>query len=278
MTEHFHLFVGTPCFGGQVSTIYFASMFKLQIALRSYPNVKMTVRFQDGDALITRARANLVSAFLDDPTATHLMFIDADIGFEPDQVIRLLTSGGDVVAGAYPIKRIDWQKVEEAATTKKPNIQSAALNYVVEVEDPDKITVVDGFARARYAGTGFLLIRRSAIEKMCEYYKSLQFLREHSISDSLASSPNRFALFECMIDQKSGIYLSEDFSFCKRWTDIGGQIWIDLQSRLNHVGPTIFYGDLATQFSNLETSVDCTSSEEVAYHGLHARSGARHWG
>lgn len=278
MTEPFHLFIGTPCFGGQVSTIYFASIFKLQIALRSYPNVKMTVRFQDGDALITRARANLVSAFLDDPTATHLMFIDADIGFEPDQIIRLLTSGGEVVAGAYPIKRIDWQKIENAVTAGKPNIQSAALNYVVELENPDTMAVIDGFARARYAGTGFLMIRRSVLEKMCGHYKSLQFRREHSIKDSLASSPNRFALFECMIDLESGIYLSEDFSFCKRWTDIGGQIWVDLQSRLNHVGPAIFYGNLATQFSNLEASVSCASSEEAADHGLHVRSGVRYQG
>jgi hypothetical protein len=76
----------------------------------------------------------------------------------------------------------------------------------------------------------------------------LQFFKEHSL-DALAGSPNRFALFECMIDQKTGTYLSEDFAFCKRWTDIGGEIWADLESRLDHVGPSVFHGDVASQFA-----------------------------
>ena len=248
MTDAIKLVICTPCFGGQLSTLYFASMFKLQNALLAYPNVELTVQLRDGDALITRARANLVSAFLDDPTATHLLFVDGDIGFEPDQILRLLSCGGDVVAGVYPIKRIDWQKVRDVIGSGKPNVQSAALNYVLEVEDPDNVIAASGFARVRYAGTGFLMIRRHVLEKMCQHYKSLQFRREHSVDDSYADSPHRFALFECIIDPETGTYLSEDFSFCKRWTDMGGQIWADLQSRLNHVGPATFYGDVATQF------------------------------
>lgn len=250
MTEPIKLMVGTPCFGGQLSTIYFASMFKLQRTLRAYPNVELVVQLRDGDALITRARANVVAAFLDDPQATHLLFIDADIGFEPDQVVRLLSSGADVVAGTYPIKRINWDKVRKTINAQKPQIQSAALDYVIEMEDPDSIAVVKGFARVRYAGTGFLMIRRHVLEKMCRHYPSLQFRHEHSIAGTLANSPNRFALFECIIEPETGTYLSEDFSFCKRWTAMGGEIWADLESRLNHVGPATFQGDVATQFSS----------------------------
>jgi hypothetical protein len=114
---------------------------------------------------------------------------------------------------------------------------------VLEVEDPDKIVVTNGFARARYVGTGFLMIGRQVLERMCAHYRSLQFFREHS-SDALAGNPRRFALFECLIEPQSGTYLSEDFSFCK----IGGEIWADLESRLNHVGPMTFPGAVATQF------------------------------
>jgi hypothetical protein len=248
MSERIKLVVGTPCFGGQLSTLYFSSMFNLQRALRAYPNAELVVQIRDGDALITRARANLVSLFLDDPRATHLLFIDADIGFEPAQVLRLISSGADVVAAAYPIKRINWDKMRKVVESERPKPQSAALDYVLELEDPENIAVVSGFARVRYAGTGFLMIRRHALERMCQHYTALKFRREHSIGDPLAGSPNRVALFECMIDAKTGVYLSEDFSFCKRWTDIGGEIWADLESRLDHVGPTTFFGDIATQF------------------------------
>jgi len=102
--------VATACFGGQVSSIYAGSIFHLQRAVRSLPNLDLTVLMRDGDALITRARANLVTLFLDDPSATHLLFVDADIGFVPDQVFRLIESGADVVAGVYPIKRVNWEK------------------------------------------------------------------------------------------------------------------------------------------------------------------------
>ena len=248
MSDQIHLVVATPCFGGQVSSIYASSIFHLQRALRSKSNVDLKIHLRDGDALITRARANLVTQFLDDPTATHFLFVDADIGFEPEQVFRLIESGADVVAGVYPIKRVNWDKAMRMMETRRPGIPSAALDYVLELDDPDHVAVVNGFTRVRYAGTGFLMIRRHALEKMCVAYRSLQFFREHS-QDTLAGSPNRFALFECMIDPGSGTYLSEDFAFCKRWTDIGGEIWADLESRLDHVGPAIFRGNISSQFA-----------------------------
>jgi hypothetical protein len=248
MTEQIHLVVATPCFGGQVSSIYASSIFQLQRAMRTKSNIELKVLMRDGDALITRARANLMTLFLDDPTATHFLFIDADIGFEPEQVFRLIESGADMVAGVYPIKRVNWDKAKRVIESKRPKVPSAALDYVLEINDPDHVAVVNGFTRVRYAGTGFLMIRRHVFEKMCLAYASLQFFREHSL-DALAGSPNRFALFECMIDPKSGTYLSEDFAFCKRWTDMGGEIWADLQSRLDHVGPSVFHGDISSQFA-----------------------------
>jgi len=248
MTDRTHLVIATPCFGGQVSSIYAGSVFHLQRAVRSTPDTDLTVLMRDGDALITRARANLVTLFLDNPSATHLLFVDADIGFTPDQVFRLIESGADMVAGVYPIKRVNWDKAKRMLESGRPNTPPAALDYVLEFDDPDHIVAVNGFARVRFAGTGFLMVRRHVLEAMCQHYVSLQFFREHSL-DALAGSPNRFALFECMIDPRSGTYLSEDFAFCKRWTDIGGEIWADLESRLDHVGPSVFQGDVSSQFA-----------------------------
>ena len=257
MTDPIHLVVATPCFGGQVSSIYASSIFRLQSALHAMADVDLKVHLRDGDALITRARANLVTLFLDDPAATHLLFIDADIGFTPEQVFRLIETGADMVAGVYPIKRVNWTKAKQALKAERPNVPAAALDYVLEIEDPDRVVVVNGFTRVRFAGTGFLMIRRHVIERMCQHpdYAALQFFREHSL-DALAGSLNRFALFECMIDAATGTYLSEDFAFCKRWTDIGGEIWADLDSRLDHVGPSVFHGDVAMQFAAAASAAD----------------------
>jgi hypothetical protein len=242
-----NLVVAMPCFGGQISVLCAAALFKLQTRIRSYRNLTLKVLFKDGDALITRARASLVSQFLDDPSATHLLFIDADIGFEPEQVFRLISSGADMCAAIYPIKRIDWDKVKMTMEAGRRNPAAAALKYVMEVDDTNAVIEKGGFVKVRYAGTGFLMIRRAALERMCGSYPQLRYKRDHSL-DALTASDNRFALFEAMIAE-DGTYLSEDFAFCKRWTDIGGEIWADLDSRLSHVGPMTFYGDLSSQFA-----------------------------
>jgi hypothetical protein len=246
MPSNVSLAVATPCFGGQISVVYAASLFKLQKVLRACNEIDMKILFKDGDALITRARASLVAQFLDDPAMTHLLFIDGDIGFEPEQVLRLIDCEADVCAAVYPIKRIDWDKVKAVLQAGRPNPAAAALSYVFEVADQGAVVAQAGFAKVRYAGSGFLMIRRRALEAMCERYPHLQYKRDHSVEMAIPSA-NRFALFDCMIDE-DGTYLSEDFSFCKRWTDMGGDIWADLNSRLSHVGPHVFRGDLSSQF------------------------------
>ncbi len=120
--------------------------------------------------------------------------MDADIGFTPDQVFRLIESEADVVAGVYPIKRVNWDKAKRMLEANRPTSPAAALDYVLEIDDPDRVVTVDGFTRVRFAGTGFLMIRRHVLERMCQHpaYASLRFFNEHSF-DALAGSRNRFS-------------------------------------------------------------------------------------
>lgn len=97
------------------------------------------------------------------------------------------------------------------------------------------------------------MLRRQMLLAMIARYPELRYAHEHRPNDPLESSPWRYALFNCFVDE-TGTYLSEDFSFCRRWTDMGGEIWIDLRSRLTHLGAVSFEGDLATQFTFVTTS------------------------
>jgi hypothetical protein len=230
-----------------VTSVYTDSLLRLQLACQSR-GIELKVMMLGGDALITRARANLVAHFMEEPAATHLLFIDADIGFEPAQVFRLFDFGAEMSAAIYPTKRIDWDKVRGIMAQGRARPESSALSYVFEAEDATRIGVRDGFAKVRYVGTGFLMIQRGAIKKLCAAYPELQYRREHSFGDALRDTDHRFALFDCVIDPETGTYLSEDFAFCRRWLAIGGVIWVDLASKLTHIGPLAFKGDLATQF------------------------------
>ena len=238
--------IGTPCFGGQVSWLYAVSLLKLQKAF-TQRGWNLNYLLQAGDALVTRARQTIVCHFLDNPNATHLLFIDADIGFEPEQVLRLLEFGEDVTAAVYPAKQINWEMMPAAVEAGRSPLESATLSYVVEREASPDLVVRGGFVKSRYAGTGFLLIRRSVLKAMIEHYPELRYSHEHRGSDPLAGNRWRSALFNCMIDQATGFYLSEDFSFCRRWTDMGGEIWVDYMSRLEHVGVMVYRGNMAAR-------------------------------
>ena len=240
------LVIGTPCSGGQVSWLYTASLLKLQGAC-ARRNISLGFLIQPGDSLITRARQTVVAHFLQDFRATHLLFIDADIGFEPEQVFRLIDFGQDFTAAAYPIKKINWDLVPGAVAAGRMPLESAALNYAVEADPSAPLVIRDGFVKAQYVGTGFMMIRRNALVRMIERYPDLHYAREHKGDDPLVNSPWRSALFNCMIDESTGTYLSEDYSFCQRWTQMGGEIWVDYTSRLNHVGTAIFRGDISAQ-------------------------------
>jgi hypothetical protein len=244
----------TPCFGGLVTAAYHASMQDFQLACLA-KDIKLRSKMIVDDGLITRARAELVAWFLDSD-ATHLLFVDADIGFKADQFFRLLAFDVDVAAAAYPAKRVDFEKVARDAIAGRPNLESASLTYVVAWKEGRQVEAKNGFARARFAGTGFLLIKRKAIERLCAAHPELRYRS----TQPAASFPReqvakeRFALFDPIIEPNTGEYLSEDYAFCKRWTDLGGEIWIDLHSRLDHVGPCTFTGDLSTQFTTMAPS------------------------
>ena len=245
------LVVGTPCYGRQVTDLYAGSLLKLQMACFQR-DVRLVVRMMGSDALITRARQNIVADFLSTEVATHLLFVDADIGFEPEQVFRLLEFDVDVSAAIYPIKRVDWQKVQACVEAKRTPLESAALSYMIEFAG-DRIQVVNGFAKVEYAGTGFLMIKRKVLLSMVEHYPELKYGHDHKHEDKLGGSQWRSALFNCMIDkekvelhleQKTSVFASAGLP---TW---GGEIWADLQSWLTHVGTAVsFQGDIATQFT-----------------------------
>ena len=241
-----HLVVGTPCYGGLVTQRYFQSVCSLLLdANRS--GFVVNIETIGYDSLVPRARNSIVATFLDMPSATHLLFIDADIGFTVDAVVRLLSSGREVVAGMYPLKIVHYGPDIMERVASGESLQSAQTRYVGLLEAPDKRESVDGFATAVYAGCGFMMVKRSALEKMILEYPDANYSASHN-KEKPNLSPNQYAFFDTMIDTATREYLSEDYAFCARWRAIGGKIWLDTRSKLNHIGPSEFVGDTAQRF------------------------------
>jgi hypothetical protein len=250
------ILIATPCFGGVVSQSYMLSVIRLMSYSKS-AGFDVSLSMLGYDALISRARSTLVAAFLDNPAATHLLFVDADIGFEPQQVERLLRLDKDFAGALYPLKSIDWDFIPQRCVEHGERVQQAALSYVGTFCPEAEREQEDDFVTGIYAGGGFQLIRRSALERMIAAYPETHFRRVHSMPMTgsrreAAQSSNLFALFDCIIDPETGAYLSEDYSFCLRWRRIGGDIWIDAASKLTHSGPYEFVGDHASRFHGVK--------------------------
>jgi hypothetical protein len=237
------ILIGTPCYGGQVFQGYMESVIQL-MSYASRNNFDVSLALLGGDSLITRSRNKLVSTFLDMPQATHLMFIDADIAFQAEDVHRMLTFDHDVVAGMYPVKNYDWARVQKKMTPEMglEELSESGLHFVgLPCKEKDRETR-SGFVTGIYAGTGFMLLRRSCLERMILAYPQTKYDVAHVYPIPKERSQNQFALFDCMIEPGTNIYLSEDFTFCRRWRDIGGKIWLDPRGRLSHFGSFRFQG------------------------------------
>jgi hypothetical protein len=237
------ILIGTPCYGGLVTHTYMHSL----INLMSHPasrNIKLGLWTAANDSLITRSRNSIVSTFLDNPSATHLMFIDADIGFSPEQFHRLVAADQDLVAGMYPIKNIDW---DEAKKRSRPDMtpdemRTAGYHYVGVPLPRAEREELDGFVTGECCGAGFMLIKRRALKQLIAAYPETKFKSIQTYPAPKAQSENQYALFDCMIDPDTGAYLSEDFAFCHRYRRIGGKVWLDTKSELQHTGSHEFRG------------------------------------
>ena len=223
------VFFATPCYGGVVTDQFFLSMFKT-----SQEFVKNGIDFRlttlRNESLVTRARNILVAMFLDSG-ASHLFFIDADIEFPPDAPLRMIAMNKDIIAAAYPKKALPIQY---------------ALNF--KYTDPIKQTlrIENGAIEVKDASTGFFCIKREVFERMMVEYPHLHYKNDSNIDASLQKYC--YAFFDTMIDDDENgdaRYLSEDYTFCRLWQRLGGEIWLDPQTKLNHVGSYTFEGDVS---------------------------------
>ena len=236
------IYLATPCYGALASIRYMRSVLDLQAACLAQ-GVGLHVELTAGDALITRARSMLAARFLASD-CTHLFFVDADIGFAPDQAFRLLEAGRDVVGGVYPTKGIDWDKARAAAAAGREDLMAASVGYVVRfIPSADNSVEVDeaGFAPVSYVGNGFMMLTRAAVQRVADAHPELRA----SMGDFGGREVEQAVMiFESMIEPETGRHLSEDYAFCRRWRDLGGEIWADFRGRLTHVGPYPFTGSL----------------------------------
>jgi len=233
------LFLSTPCYGGVCLQAYTESVLKLQ-RLCAVQGVHLMLDTTENESLVHRARNLSVARFMQKSQADFFLFIDADVRFEAEAVLRLLQSGHDVSCAVYPKKVVMWDQAEQAVKLGDTRDLGKLSSSLVMNFKYQNTQVINGFAEVLDGPTGFLMIKRDVFTRMFEKYPELNCMNDHQNKDL----DQYCAVFDCMIDPDSKRYLSEDYAFCRRWQQMGGQIFADVQTTLGHVGNIRFSGSL----------------------------------
>jgi hypothetical protein len=192
------------------------------------------------ESLVTRARNNLCAKMMTNDAATHFMFIDADIRFEPDAIFGMIAADKDVIGGLYPKK-------------------SLPIDYVINLKNGGRIE--GPIFQVDTQGTGFLLFRKSVYQQLIKAHPECKYVDDIGLGKQY--EPFMYSIFDTVIDER-GHYLSEDWTFCRRWQALGGDIWADSRVLLNHIGHYEFKGDLAALERKGLKRVDANSEEGKA--------------
>jgi hypothetical protein len=241
------VFIATPMYGGLCIGGYTEGLLNcVQTFMKN--RMQMYYGYMTNESLITRARNTLAYDFLD-TDATHLMFIDADITFNPEDIVRMVNADKDIICGLYPKKEINWKTVAEAVKQgveyqELPNYTGSfvvnpvggAAEFKGNLNEP--IEIDNG-------GTGFMLIKRNVFEVLKDKvptYTSDMIL----IVDKNPVKKIIHEYFATSIDEESNRLLSEDYHFCKISRQAGFKVYAAPWAKLSHSGTYNFSGQLLT--------------------------------
>jgi hypothetical protein len=250
------ILVCTPAYGGLVYTNYMISYFKTSKLLDKI-GIRMELKTIGNESLITRARNTCVSYFLSNPKYTHLMFIDADVSWNPNSIINLLSSKKDVVGGVYPKKGYNFAKLGHILKTwdgkdlnHLKDINLKILDYAVNFDDVKNIKIENDCIKVKDVATGFMLIERSVFGVLKEKFPELRYNNDLSGLDANLYNPENFWLFfDCIKDPDDGRYLSEDYAFCRLVQMAGMSCWVNVTIPLSHTGTNTFQGNILSMFN-----------------------------
>lgn len=212
----------TPSYDHKVHLNYLTSFMNTMVVL-SQNKITHALKCEGGITFIDHARNVLVHKFLTEyPEATDLFFLDDDISWPPEAVLRLLNHDVDIVAGVYPLKSDDGGYPVSL-------LANASTGGLIEK---------DGLFKADFVPTGFMRMRRNVLEVMAEDQPTYPYRQGDG---TVLQIQNVFHT-----GYHDGERWGEDVDFCHRWIDKGGDIWVDPDIEFSHVGRKRWTGNFST--------------------------------
>jgi hypothetical protein len=219
-------------------------------------------------SLVTQGRNLCVANFLKDPTNyTHLLFIDSDIDFKFETIMKMLKFDREVIATPYPMKHIHWDQIwDRVQKGKIKNIEQLkraghAFPIKLDNQKGKEIPVVDGVIEVSHAPTGCMLIKKQVFDKMIKAYPNDKIEQATIVNGIALIDEYNYNFFDTIHDPETKKYYGEDFGFCKKWTAIGGKCYCYVSDDITHVGEYQYNGKLMDNL-DISKTVDDTDKNK----------------
>ena len=231
-----HLVIGTPMYGGMCTSEYTDSLLKLSESCNK-SGVKLTTIFLGNESLIQRGRNTIAHHFMNLPDATHLLFIDADIKFRVEDIVRMIKADKELIIGPVALKGYNWEEIRAAALAGEDDIGRTGgvfnINTLPGIEMEDEETPFE----IEHGGNAFMMIRRDCLQAL-EPQTPIYTNGGRSLPDGVEIKD----YFRVEINKDTNHLLSEDYFFCHSYRQIGGKVWCAPWVETGHFGSHLFNG------------------------------------
>ena len=241
------LMILTPMYGGMASCNYFESFIKLVFTFMKY-GVPFSFSFTWNESLISRARNRLVDEYLKKHEETHAVFIDADIGFEAEDILAMMELNKEIIAAPCSKKSIRWERIQTAIRKTDRIFTADELarmggDFVFNFEKfaGTREMQLNELQEMRNMGTGLMMIQRGVFENFREGYPERWY---ESRTDPNALPGPIHDFFKVGVNQETHEYDSEDYWFCVDSKALGGKVWMAPWIRTSHMGSYKFIADM----------------------------------
>ncbi len=231
-----HLVIGTPMYGGMCTSEYTQSLLNLSESANK-SNVKLTTIFLGNESLIQRGRNTVAHHFMNLPDATHLLFIDADMKFRTEDVVRMIQADKSFIVGPVALKGYNWEEIRQAAINGEEDINRTGgifnINKLPGIDMVDENTPFE----IEHGGNAFMMLRRDVFETL-KPHTPIYTNGGRSLPDGVEI----YDYFRVEINKDTNHLLSEDYFLCHSYRQLGGKVWCAPWVETGHFGSHLFNG------------------------------------
>ena len=231
-----HLVIGTPMYGGMCTSEYTQSLLNLSESANK-SGVKLTTIFLGNESLIQRGRNTVAHHFMNLPDATHLLFIDADIKFRTEDIVKMIQADKSLIIGPVALKGYNWEEIRKAAVNGEDDIgRTGGVFNINRLPDIDMVDENEPF-EIEHGGNAFMMIRRDVFETL-KPHTPIYTNGGRSLPDGVEI----YDYFRVEINKDTNHLLSEDYFLCHSYRQVGGKVWCAPWVETGHFGSHLFNG------------------------------------